>query len=86
MLLHAAPANPRQSQLTAEDTAILLGGLDALLDQIPARTVRLVAFNLDQQKELTTRDGFTAPGLDELETALNSQRLAVDSRKARRTL
>lgn len=77
VLLDAAPLDPRVSQLTAEDTAMLLGGLDALLDQIPARTVRLVAFNLDQQKELMTRDGFTAAGLDELEAALHNQQLAL---------
>jgi hypothetical protein len=56
---------------------MLLGGLDALLEQIPARSVRLVAFNLDQQKELLTRDGFTAAGLDELSAALHDQQLAV---------
>jgi hypothetical protein len=77
VFLHTAPVDSRRSQLTAEDAVMLLGGLDALLDQIPARTVRLVAFNLDQQKEVLTRDGFTAAGLDELETQLNSQQLAV---------
>ncbi|HEY1218535.1 MAG: hypothetical protein ABSE42_07970 [Bryobacteraceae bacterium] len=77
VLLNAAPVDPRMSQLTAEDAAMLLGGLDALLDQVPARAVRLVAFNLDQQKELMARDGFTAAGLDELEVALHNQQLAV---------
>jgi len=77
VLLHTAPVDARRSQLTPEDAAMMLGGLDALLDQIPARTVRLVAFNLDQQKEGLARDGFTAAGLDELQTQLHSQQLAV---------
>jgi hypothetical protein len=77
VLFDAAPLDARSSQLTAEDTAMLLGALDALLDQIPARSARLVAFNLDQQKELLARDGFTAAGLDELEAALHNQQLAA---------
>lgn len=58
VLLDAAPTNRYQSSLRAWDRAFLLESLYSLLRQIPYKSVRLVAFNLDQQREIYRRDAF----------------------------
>jgi hypothetical protein len=56
VLLHAAPIMTRSTRLRAQDRFILLESLAALLESLPARSVRLVVFSLDQQKELYRQD------------------------------
>jgi hypothetical protein len=70
VLLDAAPLNPRRSTLPASDITTLTDALASLLEQVPARTVRLVAFNLDLQKEVFRRDGFAAGDMDDLSKSL----------------
>ena len=77
VLLHAAPVTPSMSQLHAGDTATLLASLVALLNQVTARTVKLVVFNLDQQKELYRRDGFTLDQLADVHKAISTLQLDV---------
>ena len=77
VLLDAAPISPRRTRLGARDNMMLLGTLGALLGRLPARSVRLVAFNLDQQKELYRRDGFTLDRLPEVARALEAVQLGM---------
>lgn len=58
VLLDAAPINPYQSRLRAWDRMFLLECIYSLLRQMPYQSVRLVAFNIDQQREIFRRDPF----------------------------
>jgi len=58
VLLDTAPfsvSNAGASFLSAADRVFLLETLSALLERMPASSVRLVVFNLEQQKELFRR-------------------------------
>jgi hypothetical protein len=77
VLLDAAPISPRRTRLSARDNIMLLGTLSALLDRLPTRSVRLVAFNLDQQKELYRQDGFTPDRLPEVAQTIESLQLGM---------
>ncbi len=52
ILLDAAPINPYQSRLRAWDREFLLECIYSLLRQTPYKSVRLTAFNLEQQREV----------------------------------
>jgi hypothetical protein len=76
ILLDAAPINPYQSHLHAWDRAFLLQCIYSLLRQTPHQSVRLVAFNLEQQRELFRADPFDGAAflhlsqvLEDIETA-----------------
>jgi hypothetical protein len=77
VLLDAAPMNPRASKLYAWDRAFLLQSLTSLLEQVPCESVRLVAFNLDQQKEVFREDSFGKHGFEQLARALRSLELGT---------
>jgi hypothetical protein len=53
------------------------GSLAALLEQLPARSVRLVMFNLEQQKELYRNDGFANRDLEQVTRVLDGLQLAM---------
>ena len=77
VLLDAAPISPRRTRLSARDNMMLLGTLSALLDRLPTRSIRLVAFNLDQQKELYRQDGFTPNRLPDVARSIESLQLGL---------
>ena len=79
VLLNAAPLNPRNPALRAWDRAFLLGSLSSLLKQIPCASVRLRAFNLDQQRELFRQDQFDDAGFMELAESLRTLELGTVS-------
>jgi len=79
VLLDAAPENPRTPSLRAWDRAFLLGALSTLLKQIPCASVRLRAFNLEQQRELFRRDEFDDAGFLELAESLRTLELGTVS-------
>jgi hypothetical protein len=82
ILLDATPLNPRAAKLEEETAAMLRDSVGSLLDQLPAKRVRLVAFNPDQQAVLLEKDGFGARDLEQLTTAFDQlQVAAVDYRK-----
>jgi len=84
VLLDAAPVNP---QFVHPDVALELDVLSALLLETPARSVGLVAFNLDQQKEIYRRDNFTPDHIDELQQAMfDLQMGTVDVRTLQNSL
>jgi hypothetical protein len=79
VLLDAAPMDPRNPALRAWDRAFLLGSLSSLLNQIPCASVRLRAFNLDQQRELFRRNQFDDAGFMELGESLRTLELGTVS-------
>jgi hypothetical protein len=58
ILMHAAATSPRRTRMYARDRLLLLGTLSSVLERVPTTSVRLVVFNLDQQKEIYRRDDF----------------------------
>ena len=69
ILLHAAPTTPRRMRLRTNDILTLLASVSSVLERVPTTSVRLVAFNLDQQRELYRKDGF---GLNDLPAVADS--------------
>ena len=79
VLLDAAPMSPRRfhARLRPSDQIMLLGGLSSLLERVPTRSVRLVVFNLDQQRELYRKDAFRPEDLDSVGQVLNQTELGL---------
>jgi hypothetical protein len=77
VLLHAAPLSLRRTSLRATDTVMLLGLLSSMLDRLPAKSVRLVVFNLDQHKELFRQDTFAPDTLDQVAQSINNVQLGL---------
>lgn len=75
LLLNATAESPFQAQL--RDYHFLLTMVKTILERFPCRSLRIVAFNLDQQGELFRRDGFTLEAWDDLEAALKGARLST---------
>ena len=84
ILLHAAPLVPSMAQLPPGDVQTLIDSLGSLLRELPAQTVRLVAFNLDQRIEVLRRDEFVAADMPVLREALGSLQLALVDYKSMR--
>lgn len=70
LLLHAAPNYSRSTVFRPQDLNRLLGAMTGLLEQVPVKSLRVVAFNLDQQKELYRNERFEPEAFDKLEQAL----------------
>ena len=77
IFLHAAPLHPKMSNLQASDVVMLTSSLAALLEELPARAVRLVIFSLEQQKELYRIDGFTSRDLERVTHVLDELQLGL---------
>jgi hypothetical protein len=75
ILLDAAPVDPHALKLRAWDRAFLLDSIASVLREIPADTVRVIAFNLDQQQEIFRQDDFNPSGLGKLSHALRKLEL-----------
>jgi hypothetical protein len=76
ILMHAAPLSPRRNRLRGTDGMLLVGSLSALLERLPTRSVRIVAFNLEQQKEIYRNDDFALDSIQQVWYAVN--RLELD--------
>jgi hypothetical protein len=74
-LLHVAPLSPRRTRLGARDRFLLLSALSSVLQRVPARFVRLVVFNLEQQKEIYRRENFTLRGMGDVLRAMERVQL-----------
>ena len=77
ILLHAAPMFPRRTKLRPNDMVTLMSTVSSLLDRVPTKNVRLVIFNLDQQKELYRQDGFTLNAMGRVMQAMTSLELGL---------
>ena len=82
IFLDAAPMNPRAAALRAWDRAFLMESLYSLLRQMPCESVRVVAFNLEQQRELFRQDKFDAKGFIELSNKLREMETGTISVQA----
>ena len=82
VLLDAAPVYPFANKLRARDRAFLLGALTSLMRQIPNASVRLVAFNTAQRKEIFQSDVLDEKGLLDLADALRQLELGTVGYKA----
>lgn len=60
VLMNAALPIARQRQPPDNEWPALLTILSSVLERMPEADVRLIVFNLDQQRELFRKDGFTA--------------------------
>ena len=86
VLMHAAPASLRDSVFQSSDAVMLIGSLASIVEQLPARSVRLVMFNFDQQKELLRQDDFSEGGLVQVAQTLGGLKLGtVDYRVLQKT-
>jgi hypothetical protein len=79
VLLDAAPIYPFAQKLRAWDRSFLLSTLSTLLDQMPCQAVRVVAFNLDQQREIFRDELRDAPGMVKLNQAMRDMELGTVS-------
>jgi hypothetical protein len=77
VFLHAAPIVTRSIRFRAQDRGVLLSSLASLLETLPARSVRLVVFNLDQQKELFREDALTPQAFDQAADSMNNLQLQL---------
>ncbi len=77
ILLHAAPLVPNSTRLRPQDRVLLLGSLTSLLESLPAQSVRVVVFNLDQQKELFRQDELIPEAFPQMAQAMNDVQLQL---------
>ena len=84
LLLDAAPINPHQAKLRAWDRAFLLECVYTLLRQAPYKSVRVVAFNLEQERELFRSDSFDTEAFRRLDETLKDTETTTVSAKALR--
>jgi hypothetical protein len=82
VFLNAAPLNPWSRKLHAWDRAFLLDSLAALLREIPYSSVRVVAFNLDQQHEIFRQNDFSESDMPKLRETLRRLELGTISYEA----
>ncbi len=82
VLLDAAPIFPRALAMRAWDRAFLLQSLSSLLGDLSYSSVRVVAFNLDQQQEIFRQNDFHRSDFSLLAAALRRLELAKVSYRA----
>ena len=75
VLLHVTPLSMRRNKLHPYDETMLLSSVLTLLQRSPFTEIKLVAFNLDQQKEIFRQEGFDANGWFDLLSAIGSLEL-----------
>jgi hypothetical protein len=79
IILDAAPMNHYALKLRAWDRALLLDSLSSVLTQTRSRSVRLVAMNLDQQREIFRDDDFGEKAWPQLSARLRDLELGTVS-------
>ena len=84
LLLDAAPINSHQTKLRAWDRAFLLECIYTLLRQAPYKSVKVVAFNLEQERELFHSDSFDGEAFRRLDDKLKDTETATISANALR--
>jgi hypothetical protein len=77
VLLHAAPLYPRSTRFRIQDRVLLVSSLASLLEALPAHSVRVVVFNLDQQKELFRQDDLTPDSFSQIAQSTSNLQLQV---------
>jgi hypothetical protein len=79
VLLDTAPIFPFATKLRAWDRSFLLSALSSVLAQINSESVKLIAFNLDQQKQIFRENDFQPVTFSDLGQAMRSLELGIVS-------
>jgi hypothetical protein len=77
LLVNASPMTPRRVRLGGYDRVLLLSSVASLLERLPLRSVRLVVFSLDQQREIYRNEDFTSADFDKVSQALSQLELGT---------
>jgi hypothetical protein len=77
IFLHTAPLFPRRTRLRPNDMMTLMSTVASLLERVPVRSVRLVLFNLDQQKELYRKEDFLMQDMAQVSQAMANIELGL---------
>lgn len=77
VLLDTTTGRPSASKLAPWEQALLLQTLVSLLKHVPCRSVKVVAFNLDQQSEVFRHESLDPSGFDTLVGRLENLQLAT---------
>lgn len=77
VLMNAAPVMPRRVRMGGFDRVLLLSSLASLVERLPLRSVRLVVFSLDQQREIYRTEDFVAADFDKVAQALGRLELGT---------
>jgi len=72
VLLNAAAFSTGRTTMRPHDRAVLLGALTSLLEHLPAASMRLVVFSLEQQREIFRADNFAPPDTEKVAAAVRS--------------
>ncbi len=72
ILLNAAAFSTFRTTIRPYDRTVLLGALTALLEHLPAASVRLVVFSLEQQREIFRSEHFAPSDTDKVGDAIRS--------------
>jgi hypothetical protein len=72
ILLNAAAFSTRRTIIRPYDRAILLGALTALIEHLPAASLRLVVFSLEQQREVLRVENFRPSDIDKVADAIRT--------------
>jgi hypothetical protein len=75
VLVDAAPIHANSTRLRAWDRAFLLQALSSVLTLLPSNSVRVIAFNLDQQREVFRTDDFNPGETHSFSDALDELKL-----------
>jgi hypothetical protein len=82
ILLNAMPMMPRSTKLTDYDIELFTSSIASLLRQWPARSVRLIAFNIPQRDVIIRKDNFELSQMDDVTQKLQQTELGtIDYRK-----
>jgi hypothetical protein len=77
VLMNVSPILPWRTRLGGYDRSLLLSSLAALLERLPVRKVRLILFNLDQQRELFQDEDFGPSDFGRVANALGTIELGT---------
>lgn len=77
VLLNVAPISMRRVTMRSSDRMMLVGSLATLLERVPTRSVRMVAFSLDQQKEIFHSDTFARSSIDDVAKSIDELELGL---------
>ena len=77
VLMNASAIMPRRVRLGGYDRVLLLSSLASLVERLPLRSVRLVVFSLDQQREIYREEEFEPADFGKVSQALSSLELGT---------
>jgi hypothetical protein len=77
IFLHTAPLFARRTRMRPNEMMMLMSTVASLLEHVPTLSVRLVLFNLDQQKELYRKEDFRLRDMGQVSQAMANIELGM---------